>query len=77
MPVFEYKGRNNQGLAVDGTIDANSADAVATQLLNTGITPIDISQTLQDSKNSENKKNNCNDIDLLYVFSVSCTRSFW
>ena len=42
MPVFEYKGRNNQGQAVSGNIDASSSDAVATQLMSSGITPIDI-----------------------------------
>lgn len=60
MPVFEYKGRNNQGQAVNGNIEANSADAVASQLLNTGITPIDISQALQEKKESEDSALNIN-----------------
>ncbi|OGI44611.1 MAG: MSHA biogenesis protein MshG [Candidatus Muproteobacteria bacterium RIFCSPHIGHO2_01_FULL_65_16] len=42
MPVFLYKGRNKRGEAVRGHIDAVSPDAVATQLFNSGITPIDI-----------------------------------
>ena len=60
MPVFEYKGRNNQGQAVSGNLEANSADAVATQLLNTGITPIDISQAQQDKKESDGSNLNFN-----------------
>lgn len=42
MPLFEYKGRTAQGDLVHGRIEAESADAVARQLFNTGITPIDI-----------------------------------
>lgn len=44
MPFFTYKGRNAQGALVEGRVDAASMDAVATQLMNTGITPIDIIQ---------------------------------
>ncbi len=72
MPVFEYKGRNNQGQAVDGNIEANSADAVATQLLNTGVTPVDITQIQQEQKStnslninfSQNKKPTLDDLVL-------------
>lgn len=42
MPSFAYKGRSRRGALVEGVIDANSADSVAAQLINTGITPIDI-----------------------------------
>lgn len=42
MPLFQYKARNPRGDAVQGRLDAPNADAVATQLLNSGITPIDI-----------------------------------
>lgn len=58
MPNFEYKGRNNQGQAVNGNIEANSADAVATQLLSTGITPIDISQATKESVSKDNNSLN-------------------
>ena len=44
MPSFEYTGRDVQGGAVSGTADALSMDALATQLLNSGITPIEIQQ---------------------------------
>ena len=60
MPVFEYKGRNNQGQAVNGNLEANSADAVASQLLNTGITPIDISQAQQEKKTNKEVSFNFN-----------------
>lgn len=42
MPSFAYKGRSRRGALVEGVIDAGSADSVAAQLINTGITPIDI-----------------------------------
>jgi len=44
MPVFSYRGRSSRGALMQGQIDAASMDAVATQLLNSGITPIDIIQ---------------------------------
>jgi len=42
MPVFQYTGRNRRGEAVQGNIEATGVDAVANQLFNNGITPIDI-----------------------------------
>lgn len=42
MPLFQYKGRNHRGEAVRGHLDAASPDAVAAQLLNSGVIPIDI-----------------------------------
>ena len=76
MPIFEYKGRDNQGQAVDGNIEANSADAVATQLLNTGITPINITQAEAEDKtntignlNFDFSKNKKPTIDDLVLFS--------
>lgn len=44
MPVFRYKARNSHGDKITGEIDAGSADAVASQLLNSGVTPIDITE---------------------------------
>jgi len=58
MPIFQYTGRNNQGQTVDGNIEANSADAVATQLSNTGITPINITQA--EKEQVKNKSNSLN-----------------
>jgi MSHA biogenesis protein MshG len=45
MPLFVYKGRNLRGEAVRGHIEASSPDAVANQLFNSGITPVDIDLT--------------------------------
>jgi len=42
VPLFQYKGRNPRGEAVSGHIEATTPDAVANQLFNTGIIPIDI-----------------------------------
>ncbi|MEW6352734.1 MAG: type II secretion system F family protein [Pseudomonadota bacterium] len=42
MAIFHYQGRGVRGDLVRGNIEAASADAVATQLFNSGITPIDI-----------------------------------
>jgi len=47
MATFFYKGRTNRGDSIEGNIEANSEDAVATQLFNSGITPIDISEEKQ------------------------------
>ncbi len=45
MPVYQYRGRNQRGESVKGQIEAATSDAVATQLFNSGIVPIDISLT--------------------------------
>ncbi|HEX7047365.1 MAG TPA: type II secretion system F family protein [Gammaproteobacteria bacterium] len=42
MAFFEYRGRTSQGDLVHGRVEADTADAVASQLFNVGITPIDI-----------------------------------
>ena len=42
MAVFTYRGRNRRGEAVDGRLEGVSVDAVANQLFNNGVTPIDI-----------------------------------
>ena len=42
MPLFQYKGRNQRGEAVRGHLEAVSTDAVAVQLMNSGVIPIDI-----------------------------------
>jgi MSHA biogenesis protein MshG len=46
MPLFAYKARNSRGDAVKGQIEAPSEDSVATQLINGGITPIEIHETI-------------------------------
>ncbi len=42
MATFRYRGRSSRGELILGELDADTADAVATQLFNSGITPIDI-----------------------------------
>ncbi|HMH17530.1 MAG TPA: type II secretion system F family protein [Burkholderiales bacterium] len=42
MPLFEYKGRNARGELVTGGLEGDDSGAVADQLLNTGITPVEI-----------------------------------
>ncbi len=76
MPTFQYTGRNNQGQAVNGNLDANSVDAVATQLVNIGITPINITQSEKETQTKETeslifdfKKNKKPTLDDLVLFS--------
>jgi len=45
MPLFAYKARNSRGDSLKGEIEAGSADVVANQLINSGITPIEIKET--------------------------------
>ncbi len=42
MTVFVYKGRSPRGEPVDGRLDGDSAEQVASRLQSAGITPIDI-----------------------------------
>ena len=73
MPTFQYTGRDNQGQAVNGNIEANSADAVASQLLSTGITPLNIDQAQEEEKsnnlNFDFSKNKKPTLDDLVLFS--------
>ena len=39
MPIFQYRGRNQRGEVVTGRVDAATADAVASQLFNSGVVP--------------------------------------
>lgn len=42
MPIFTFQGRSNQGLLVEGRLDAATNDAVANQLLARGVVPLKI-----------------------------------
>jgi MSHA biogenesis protein MshG len=42
VPLFQYRGRNQRGEAVKGSLEGASAEAVAAQLFNSGVTPIDV-----------------------------------
>ena len=46
MPQFSYKGRNSRGDLILGELEAPSIDAVASQLMNSSITPIDIAEKI-------------------------------
>src|SRR5882724_9973651 len=48
MPVFAYRGRGARGELVTGTLEAADPSAVDDQLLNTGVTPVDIKATAAD-----------------------------
>lgn len=50
MPVFAYKGRSNRGDLVQGTLEGVDSGGVADQLMNTGITPIEIKPTTQAAR---------------------------
>ena len=42
MPFFNFKGRNSRGELITGTLEGGDAGVIADQLMNTGITPVDI-----------------------------------
>ena len=45
MAVFAYKGRNGRGDLVEGTLDGDDSGVIASQLMNTGIVPVEITQS--------------------------------
>lgn len=47
MTLFKYKSRDNQGNLIQGELDAASADAVATYLLQGGLTPVSIKEAFK------------------------------
>ena len=53
MPFFSYKARNTRGELLSGVLEAQDSAIVADQLANTGLTPIEINQTV-DVKNDIN-----------------------
>jgi MSHA biogenesis protein MshG len=42
LPYFNFKGRNARGELITGTLEGGDAGLIADQLMNTGITPVDI-----------------------------------
>ena len=52
MALFEYKARSQHGDSVEGTMEANSSEAVASSLMENGMTPISIDQPLLKVDNS-------------------------
>lgn len=49
MATFTYSGRDRSGVLVKGTVEAASADGVASQLMGNGVTPIAIQQERERS----------------------------
>lgn len=48
MPLYQYKARGRRGDAIEGSMEAVSSDAVASQLIEGGMTPVEI--TVQEAK---------------------------
>ena len=44
MALFAYKGRDGRGNLVEGTLDGDDSGFIAGQLMNTGITPVEITR---------------------------------
>lgn len=44
MPTFRYRARGARGDLIEGVLEAGTVDAAASQLVATGITPVDISE---------------------------------
>lgn len=54
MGHFAYTGRNADGGLVQGVLEAADSSAVATQLFSTGVTPVNIDETVAPSNASSN-----------------------
>lgn len=53
MPYFAYKARNARGELMQGVIESADSNAVADQLMNTGVTPIEIVVTRKPVSNTD------------------------
>ena len=53
MPFFAYKARNAHGELVKGVLESASSGEVADQLFNTGVTPLEITQTRKPETGDE------------------------
>jgi len=69
VPLFDYRARGHRGDLIEGSMEAVSSDAVATQLLEGGITPVDIveakTKTSADIKLGELFSEKVTDTDLI------------
>ncbi|RJF98850.1 type II secretion system F family protein [Noviherbaspirillum saxi] len=54
MPYFAYKARNSRGELLKGVLESVDSNVVAEQLLNTGVTPVEIVVTRKPASNAEN-----------------------
>lgn len=50
MPVFDYSGRNARGEMMEGQIESNSPQGVASWMMSAGITPIMIKARAEDAR---------------------------
>ena len=57
MAKFEYSGRNSAGALVTGTLDAITADDVASMLFGENVTPIDIRELEAETRKKSAAKN--------------------
>lgn len=48
MPTFLYQARNSHGELVENQVEASSSEALASSLINEGMTPVDIKEALID-----------------------------
>ena len=46
MPLFQYKARSGRGDLISGQLEADSQDALASRLFNSGVTPIEITDAV-------------------------------
>jgi MSHA biogenesis protein MshG len=53
VPFFAYKARNARGELMQGVLESQDSGAVADQLFNTGVTPVEIVATSKPASNSE------------------------
>jgi len=53
MPFFSYRGRNARGELVRGVLENSDSGAVADQLLNSGVSPIEITATTASKESTD------------------------
>ncbi|RJX31498.1 MAG: type II secretion system F family protein [Oxalobacter sp.] len=53
MAFFEYKARNSRGELVEGILEGADSSAIATQLFNSGVTPVHIKETRRKTARQE------------------------
>ena len=57
MAAFAYKGRNDRGDLIQGTLDGNDSNDIADQLMATSITPLEIWEVRGAKVKASNEKN--------------------
>lgn len=56
MPIFAYKGRNSRGDLIQGSLEGEDSNAIADQLMNTSIIPLEIRE-IRGAKSKTGDKN--------------------